>query len=123
MMRRYQLFVDVITTSIPNLCMKWTRTMINFHRSTLLFLATIYFTSPVWADPLKDAEEALKKRDILGALSILEQATSAGNIAAKGMLSSYLLSLPAPHRNTKRACVLARETSDAGDSLGATTRA
>lgn len=97
--------------------------MNSYHRSALLILSTICLTSPAWADPLKDAEDALKKKDISGAVRILEQATSAGNIAAKGMLSSYLRTLPVPHRNTERACVLAREASDAGDPMGSITRA
>lgn len=56
-------------------------------------------------------------------MRILEQAANDGNIAAKGMLSSYLRTLPAPHRNTERACVLAREASDSGDPMGSITRA
>ena len=96
------------------------------HRSrriALLFLSSICLTSPARADPLEDAEDALKKKDISGAVRILEQAASADNIAAKGVLSSYLRSLPAPYRNTERACVLAKEASDAGDPMGSITRA
>lgn len=92
-------------------------------RSTLVSLFSLCITFSAWADPLKDAEVALKKRDVLGAIRILEQATSEGNIAAKGMLSSYLRTLPAPHRNTERACTLAKEASDVGDPMGSTTRA
>lgn len=77
----------------------------------------------VRAEPLAESEEALRKRDVPGALRILEEAAAAGNVAAKGRLASYLRTLPPPHRNWERACTLAREASAAGDAIGSITRA
>lgn len=65
----------------------------------------------------------MRKRDVAGALRILEAATAAGNVAAKGRLASYLRTLPPPDRDWERACTLAREASAAGDAVGSITRA
>lgn len=88
-------------------------------------LALLICTLPaaVRAEPLAESEEALRKRDVPGALRILEGAAAAGNVAAKGRLASYLRTLPPPHRNWERACPLAREASAAGDATGSVTRA
>ncbi len=77
----------------------------------------------VRAEPLAESEDALRKRDVAGALRILEEAAAGGNVAAKGRLASYLRTLPPPHRDWERACALAREASAAGDGIGAITRA
>jgi hypothetical protein len=90
-------------------------------KATALLLCA--FAAGVGAEPLADSEEAMRKRDVAGALRILEEATAAGNLAAKGRLASYLRTLPPPHRDWQRACTLAREASAAGDALGSLTRA
>ena len=77
----------------------------------------------VRAEPLAESEEAMRKRDVAGALRILEEASAGGSVAAKGRLASYLRTLPPPHRDWERACRLAREASAAGDALGSITRA
>jgi len=74
------------------------------------------------ADPLSEADDALKRRDVPGALRILEGAATS-NPAAKGRLANYLRNFPAPYRDVPRACTLAREASDAGDAMGMVTRA
>jgi hypothetical protein len=81
------------------------------------------FATGVRAEPLAESEDALRKRDVPGALRILEEAAAGGNVAAKGRLASYLRTLPPPHRDWDRACALAREASAAGDGIGSITRA
>ena len=87
----------------------------------MLTLAAIAAT--VLADPLREADEALGKRDAAGAIRILEQASNAGNTAAKGRLASYLRTFPPPYGNVEQGCSLAHEASDAGDAVGSATRA
>jgi hypothetical protein len=81
------------------------------------------FATATLAQPIPEAEEALRKRDAARAIRILEQAAATGDVAAKGRLANYLLNLPPPHRDAERACTLAREASDDGDAAGAVTRA
>jgi hypothetical protein len=88
-----------------------------------VFLLCVSAALPALADPVRDAEEAIRRRDVAGALEILERASSSGNQTAKAALASYLRNFPPPYRNTERACQLARETSDAGEPLGQVTRA
>ncbi len=89
----------------------------------ILALLICTFTAGLRAEPLAESEDALRKRDVAGALRILEEAAAGGNVAAKGRLASYLRTLPPPHRDWERACALAREASAAGDGFGAITRA
>jgi uncharacterized protein len=91
--------------------------------SILALLICTTFAASARAEPLAEADDALRKRDVAGALRILEQAAAGGNVAAKGRLASYLRTLPPPHRNWERACALAREASAAGDAIGSITRA
>src|SRR5688572_2724866 len=93
------------------------------HARKAIALLICAFAAAVRADPLAESEDALRKRDVPAALRILEEATAAGNVAAKGRLASYLRTLPPPHRNWERACTLAREASAAGDAIGSITRA
>jgi hypothetical protein len=93
------------------------------HAPKAIALLLCAVAAGVGAEPLAESEEAMRKRDVAGALRILEDAAVAGNLAAKGRLASYLRALPPPHRNWERACTLAREASAAGDALGSLTRA
>jgi hypothetical protein len=89
--------------------------------SSILVMAGI--AASVLAEPIAEAEDALRKRDPASAIRILEQAAGAGDLAAKGRLASYLRTFPAPYRDVERACKLAREASDGGDAIGSVTRA
>ena len=90
--------------------------------TTLVWFASACFSGAL-ADPLVDAEAALQKRDVAAAIRILETASAEGNVAATGMLASYLRNLPPPHGDVARACALARRASDAADRMGSVTRA
>ena len=86
-------------------------------------LLFVFITPLAYADVVVDSENLLRKGDPAGALRLLEDASSSGNVAAKGKLSEYLRTFPAPYNNVPRACTLAREAADAGDAFGAVTRA
>ena len=75
------------------------------------------------AEPVREAEDALRKRDVAGALRILAEASDGGNMQARATLASYLRNLPPPYRDAEKGCRLARETADAGETMGMVTRA
>lgn len=94
-----------------------------FGKAVFVSMMLLHISPAVLANSVRDAESALRKGDAASAIRILEDAATAGDLSAKGMLASYLRIFPAPYRNTERACQLARETSDAGEPMGAVTRA
>lgn len=75
------------------------------------------------AEPVHEAEEALRKRDVAGALKILTEASDSGSMPARATLASYLRNFPPPYRDAEKGCKLARETADAGETMGMVTRA
>lgn len=87
------------------------------------YLVLLAVSAPVCAEPVREAEEALRKRDVAGALKILNEAADSGNMQARATLASYLRNFPPPYRDAERACRLARETADAGEAMGMVTRA
>lgn len=93
------------------------------HCTRLVLPLAISAASIAQAEPVGEAQNRLAAGDIPGALLVLENASAAGNVAAKGKLAEYLRGLPPPHQNAVRGCALAHEASDAGDIPGMLLRA
>lgn len=85
-------------------------------------VAAVLAAGTAAAEPLADAEAALRRGDYAGALRVLEP-EAGKNPAVKGRLASYLRNFNPPYRNVARACTLAREAAEAGDPTGLLTRA
>lgn len=94
------------------------------HRHLLrrMLLGGSLFACSAAAAPLQEAVQALQGGKPEAAIRILEQAADAGDVAAKGQLASYLRNFPPPYRDIERACKLAIEAADGGDSTGMVTR-
>lgn len=90
--------------------------------NALLIPMVLSLTGYAHANPIDEANQALKEQNISEAIRVLQRAADNGDAAAKGLLSNHLRNFPPPYKDVERACKLAKEASDSGDAMGLVTR-